>query len=47
VPVGSAVLPANTLPDETFRDLTVLDGGGVVYAVRTEAGVSYERYDCE
>jgi hypothetical protein len=47
VPVGTAVMPANTLPEETFRDLVVLDGGGVLYSLRTEAGVSYQRYDCE
>ena len=46
VPLGSATLPINTLPDETFRDFTVLDGGGVIYAVRTSDGVSYKRYDC-
>lgn len=46
VPVGGAVLPANTLPEETFRDLTVLDEGGVILALRSEQGVSYQRYDC-
>lgn len=46
-PIGSAVLPASTLPDESFRDLQVLAGGGVVLARRTDAGVSYERYDCQ
>jgi hypothetical protein len=47
VVVGSAVLPPNTLPEETFRDFTVLDEGGVIYALRTEQGVSYLKYDCE
>lgn len=47
LPIGTAVMPANTLPEETFRDLAVLDEGGVVYALRTEAGVQYQRYDCE
>jgi len=46
VVVGNAVLPENTLPEETFKDLTVLDGGGVLYAVRSEQGVAYQRYDC-
>jgi hypothetical protein len=46
VPIGSAVLPANTLPEETFRDLTVLDDGGVVLALRSEQGVTYTRYEC-
>jgi hypothetical protein len=46
-PLGTAVLPANTMPEESFRDFVVLDGGGVVYAARSEAGVTYQRYDCE
>jgi hypothetical protein len=46
-PVGSAELPANTLPEESFRDLVVLDEGGVVAALRTEQGVSYQRYACD
>jgi hypothetical protein len=47
LPVGTAVMPANTLPEETFRDLVVLDEGGVMYALRSETGVTYQRYDCE
>lgn len=47
LPIGTAVLPANTMPEETFRDLAVLDEGGVVYALRSESGVSYQRFDCE
>ncbi len=46
VPTGGAYMPANTLPDETFRDLVVLDEGGVVYAERTEAGITYRVYHC-
>lgn len=45
-PVGTADLPANTGPEETLRDLVVLDAGGVVYAQRTEQGVTYTPYDC-
>jgi hypothetical protein len=45
-PTGSAQLPVNTLPEETFRDFAVLDEGGVIYSVRGEQGVSYQRYDC-
>lgn len=45
--IGGATLPVNELPDETFRDLTVLDEGGVLYAERTTAGVTYERFGCE
>jgi hypothetical protein len=44
--VGFAVLPGNAGPEETLRELTVLDGGGVLYAVRTEAGVEIGLYDC-
>lgn len=44
---GSAILPANEMPEESFRDFVVLDAGGVVYAHRTEEGVSYTQYDCD
>ncbi len=47
LPVGTAVMPANTLPEETFRDLVVLDEGGVIYSLRSETGVTYTRYNCE
>lgn len=47
IPTGTAVLPVNTMPEETFRDMAVLDEGGVVYSVRTEQGVSYQKYDCQ
>ena len=40
------MLPVNTMPEETFRDLTVLDDGGVLYAIRSNDGVSYRRFDC-
>jgi hypothetical protein len=46
-PLGSAWIPANTMPEETFRDAIVLDEGGVVVAIRSEDGVSYEQFDCE
>ncbi len=46
VVVGGAMLPANTLPEESLRDFAVLDQGGVVYAERSEAGVTYQRYQC-
>jgi hypothetical protein len=45
-PTGTADIPANVGPDETFRDLVVLDSGGVTYAQRSESGVAYVRYDC-
>ncbi len=46
-PTGNAVLPVNTMPEETFRDMAVLDEGGIVYSVRTEQGVSYRKCDCQ
>jgi hypothetical protein len=45
-PIGMTSLPANTLPEETFRDLAVLDGGGAMYVVRRESGVEITRVDC-
>jgi hypothetical protein len=47
VPLGKAELPANTMPEETFRDVAVLDEGGVLYSLRSEKGVSYEQYHCQ
>lgn len=45
-PWGSADLPVSSMPEETFRDLVVLDEGGLLYAFRGESGVSYQRYEC-
>ncbi|ADO73131.1 hypothetical protein [Stigmatella aurantiaca] len=44
--LGQADLPLNTLPEETFRDFTVLDEGGVLFQLRTESGVTLRRADC-
>lgn len=38
--IGRAVLPANDDPDETFRELTVSDEGGVLYLHRTPSGAA-------
>jgi hypothetical protein len=46
-PTGTASVPANTMPEESFRDLVVLDGGGVVFTHRTEDGVTYQQIACE
>lgn len=46
-PTGSATLPANTTPEESFKDFAVLDEGGVVYEHRTPEGVTFEKYVCE
>jgi hypothetical protein len=45
-PVGSVSAPANTSPHETFRELTVLDSGGVLYMSRGEGGVTGMKLDC-
>lgn len=47
LPLGKAELPVNTMPEETFRDLVVLDEGGVLYSLRSEQGASYQRYKCQ
>ncbi|MGI5863869.1 MAG: hypothetical protein ACOX6T_17685 [Myxococcales bacterium] len=45
-PWGSADLPVSPMPEETFRDIVVLDEGGVLFAFRSESGVAYQRYVC-
>lgn len=45
-PLGQTRLPANTSPEETFRELTVLPEGGVLYLERTEQGPRVVRYAC-
>lgn len=45
-PLGSLELPVNTLPEETFRDLAVQDDGSIVYSLRSDEGVTYQRYQC-
>lgn len=44
-PVARRDVPANAGTDETFREFTVLDDGGVVYLHRDDAGVSLERWE--
>lgn len=45
-PLGRTQLPANQGADETFRELTVLDEGGVVYLQRSEEGAQLTRHSC-
>lgn len=45
-PLGQTRFPANTMPEETFRELTVLPEGGVLFMERTEAGPRVVRYAC-
>ena len=44
--IGQAELPYSPMPEETFRDLVVLDEGGVIYQYRTQAGITLQRADC-
>jgi outer membrane protein assembly factor BamB len=44
--LGSTSLPLSTLPDETFRELAVADGGGVTYLYRTDEGSQLMAADC-
>ncbi len=44
--LGQTDLPINTLPEETFRDFSVLDQGGVVYRYISESGVTLMRASC-
>lgn len=46
-PVGQAVLPANTMPEETFREFAVLPEGGVMALERTPEGPRLVRYACQ
>ncbi|MBL8912536.1 MAG: hypothetical protein JNM17_17720 [Archangium sp.] len=45
-PVGMTQIPANSSPEETFRELTVLPEGGVLFLERTEQGPRVVRYGC-
>ncbi len=45
-PLGNVQFAANTMPEETFKEIVVLDGGGVLHAEMTDNGVVYQRYDC-
>jgi hypothetical protein len=46
-PLSTLQIPANTMPEETFRELVVLDEGGVLHAEMTDSGVTYRKYDCK
>jgi len=45
-PLGQSSLPVSVGAEETFRDFTVLDDGGVLYAFRNEQGVTIQQADC-
>lgn len=43
---GTVTVPANDMPEESFKDFVVQADGGVIYALRTESGVEYKTADC-
>jgi hypothetical protein len=43
---GTATLVANTMPEESFRDLSVLDDGTILYMQRNETGVAITQHQC-
>ncbi len=45
-PLGQTRFPANAMPEETFREMTVLPEGGVLFLERTATGSRLVRYGC-
>jgi hypothetical protein len=45
--VGQLELPHEPMPEETFRDLVVLETGGVVYKQLTQTGVILRQAHCQ
>lgn len=45
-PLAQVRFAASPMPEETFRELTVLPEGGVLYLERTPAGARLVRYGC-
>jgi hypothetical protein len=45
--VGQNVLPSSNLQEVVQRQLAVLDGGGVLLTVRTDAGFSVQQFNCQ
>jgi len=44
--LGESTLPTSDMPEDTFRTMVVLDGGGVLYAMPTPAGEQILHADC-
>jgi hypothetical protein len=44
--IGMATFAPNTGPEETMREMIVLDEGGVLFQTRSDAGVSITFLDC-
>lgn len=45
-PLAATQIPPNSTPEETFREMTVLPEGGVVFLARTPQGAQLVRYQC-
>jgi hypothetical protein len=45
-PRGQIEVPASSMPEETLRDMAVIDDGGVVVVERTEEGIRYVEHHC-
>jgi hypothetical protein len=46
-PRGAIEIPVSSMPEETMRDMAVMDDGGVVVAERAEQGIRYLEHHCE
>jgi hypothetical protein len=46
-PQGQMEMPGSSMPEETLRDMAVLDAGGVVVTERTEQGIRYVEHHCQ
>lgn len=44
--IGRGTVTVSTVPEESFRDFSVGDDGAIVYAVRTDEGVTYASVRC-
>jgi hypothetical protein len=46
-PKGQMEMPGTSMPEETLRDMAVMDDGGVVVTERTEQGIRYLEHHCQ
>ena len=46
-PIGQIVVPASPMPEETLREMAVMDDGGVVVAELGEQGIRYVEHQCQ
>jgi hypothetical protein len=45
-PIGQMTVPASSGPEETFREIAVLEEGGAIYMRRDEKGITMVPLDC-